>query len=317
MDRTPRLLASLGVALLVTLLATPARAQLGLMNTYATVPSPQGLAFDGAGNLYVTSGGPTHGLYKVPPGGGAGVLFANTGFADVWGVVCDPDGNVYVADRNGTVANGGRIWKVTPAGAISAFKTGLAGPFGLARDPGGDLYVGLYNAQKVLRITPAGVVSDYATGLGVPGNQTYQIEFDSAGNLYAGNENRILRIGPGGAPVTEVVGSLLQSLGFVRWTEDNFIVSTFGFGRLLFAQPSARGTPAVPITSLVLANQCQDGAMPAGARVNQTALMTLRDDRVYFADQGCNRIRWFNLSTVDGPTAGTKRSWGSLKAAYR
>lgn len=213
-------------------LATTASAQ-NLMNTYATVPSPQGIAFDGSGNLYVTSGGPTHGLYKVPPGGGAGVLFANTGFADVWGVVCDPDGNVFVADRNATVANGGRIWKVTPAGAISAFKTGLPGPFGLARDASGNLYTSAYNGQRILRITPAGVVSDYATGLGVIGDQTYQIEFDADGNLYAGNENRILRVGPGGSPVSQLVGGLLQSLGFVRWTQDNFIVSTFGFGRLL------------------------------------------------------------------------------------
>ena len=98
-----------------------------------------------------------------------------------------------------------------------------------------------------MRITPAGVVSNYATGLGVVGNQTYQLEFDAAGNLYVGNEDRILRIAPGGSPATQVVGGLLQAMGFVRWTGDNFIVSTFGFGRLLYTSPTL-GVPPVPIT---------------------------------------------------------------------
>ncbi len=313
---TPRLtlLALLAACALAT---TPARAQTQLMNTYVTVPVPQGLAFDASGNLFVTSGGPTHGLYKVPPGGGAGVLFANTGFVDVWGVACDAGGNVFVADRNATVANGGRIWKVTPAGVISTLASGLPGPFGLTIDAGGNLYAGVYNGQKILRITPAGVVSDYATGLGIAGNQTYQVELEPDGVMYAGNEARILRIGPGGSPVTEVVGNLIQSMGFVHWIDNNFIVSTFGGGRLLFAQPAARGTPAVAITSLVLANQCSDGVMPAGARVNQPALMKLHDDKVYFADQACNKVRWFSLSLSDGPVPALKRSWGAVKLQYR
>ena len=306
------------VLLAMTALAVaPAAPRAQTMSTYATVPAPQGLAFDGAGNLYVTSGGPTHGLYKVPSGGGAGVLFANTGFVDVWGVACDVAGNVYVADRNATVANGGRIWKVTPAGAISTLASGLPGPFGLAIDAGGNLYTGAYNGQRILRITPAGVVSTYATGLGVVGNQTYQIEFDTDGNLYAGNEARILRIGPGGAPVTEVVGNLIQSMGFVRWTGDNFIVSTFGGGRLLFTQPAPRGTPAAPITSLTLVNQCTDGVMPAGARVNQPVFMALHQDVVYFADQACNKVRRFLLTNLDGPVPALKRSWEQVKPRYR
>lgn len=301
---------------LAALAVSPVTSHAQTMSTYATIPGPQGLAFDPSGNMYVTSGGPTHGLYKVPAGGGAGVLFANTGFVDVWGVVCDPSGNVYVADRNPTVVNGGRIWKVTPAGAISTLASGLPSPFGLTIDTEGNLYTGAYNHQKILRITPAGVVSNYATGLGVVGNQTYQIEFDADGNLFAGNEARILRIGPGGAPVTEVVSNLSQSMGFVRWTGDNFIVSTYGFGRLLFASPT-RGNPAVTLTSLTLANQCTDGVMPAGARVNQPVFMALHQDVVYFADQACNKVRRFQLTNLDGPVPALKRSWEQVKSHYR
>lgn len=314
MHPRPHLFVLLAIASLAA--ASPALAE--DLSTYATgISGAQGLAFDPSGILYVTSGGATRGVYKVPAGGGAGTLFASTGFVDPWGIVCDGSGDMYVADRgNLAVANSGKIMKVTSTGVVTTFKSGLPAPFGLTMDTGGNLYTGAYSGQKVLRITPAGVVSDYATGLGVNGNQTYQLEFDALGDLYAGNEDRILRIGPGGSPVTQVVGGVSQAMGFVRWLGDNFIVSTFGFGRLLYASPT-RGNPAVTLTSLLLVNQCTDGPMPAGARVNQPVFMTLRADKVYFADQGCNKVRWFALSPIDGPVPALRRSWGTVKAIYR
>jgi sugar lactone lactonase YvrE len=157
----PRLIVSLLLAAIgsAVLPAGPTRAQ--NISTYATVPGAQGLAFDPSGNLYVTSGGATRGVYKVPPGGGPGVLFATTGFVDPWGIVCDASGNVFVADRgNPVVANSGKIMQVTPAGVVTTFKSSLAAPFGLTIDANGNLYAGLFNAQKVIKITPSAGVTD-------------------------------------------------------------------------------------------------------------------------------------------------------------
>ena len=283
--------------------------------TYATgVTGPWGLAFDAGGNLYVTNH--LANIYKVAPGGGSASLFATAaGAVHLVGVVCDASGNVFVADRGDlAVANTAKIFKVTPAGVVSLFKSSLPSLFGLTIDASGNLYAGVYNGQKVIKITPAALVSDYATGLGVPGNQTCQLDFDAAGNLYAGNEDRILRIAPGGSPVTQVVGGVYQAMGFVRWTGDNFIVSTFGFGRLTYASPT-RGNPVVDITSTLLVNQCTDGPIPAGTRVNQTVFMALRDDWVYFADQGCNKVRRFHLPGQ--PVPSVPRTWGSVKSMYR
>ncbi len=117
--------------------------------------------------------------------------------------------------------------------------------------------------------------------------------------------------------MTEVVGNLVQSMGFVRWIGDNFIVSTYGGGRLLFTQPGPRGTPPVPITSLTLVSQCTDGVMPAGARVNQPVFMALHQDVVYFADQTCNKVRRFLLTNLDGPVPALQRSWEQVKSQYR
>jgi hypothetical protein len=276
-----------------------------------------GLAFDAAGNLYVTTAGVAKTtIHKIAPGGGVASAFATSPlFTNPIGIVCDAAGNLFVADRGDlAIANTGKVLKVTPAGVVSLFKGSLPSLFGLAIDAGGNLYAGVYNGQKVIKITPAAVVSDYATGLGVVGNQTNQIDFDAAGNLYAGNEDRILRIAPGGSPVTQVVGGVSQAMGFVRWTGDNFIVSTFGFGRLKYASPT-RGNPAVDITSVVLADHCADGLIPTGTRVDQTVFMTLRDDWVYFADQSCNRIRTFFLAGQPVPAA--QRTWGAVKAIYR
>ena len=285
--------------------------------TYATAPGPVGLTFNPVdGRLYVTSSGAVRGVYRVDTVGGAASAFAiGAPFVNPWGIVCDPSGTLFVADRGDpAVANGSMIIRITPAGTATTFVTGLPGIFGLAIDASGNLYAGSYNGQKVVRITPAGVVSNYATGLGVVGNQTYQLEFDAAGNLYVGNEDRILRMAPGGSPATQVVGGLSEAMGFVRWTGDNFIVSTFGFGRLLYTSPTL-GVPPVPITSVLLANPCTDGPIPDGTRVTQPVFMTLHDDIAYFADQNCNRVRRFKLPSQS--SASRRTTWGTLKSYYR
>jgi NHL repeat-containing protein len=314
MSRRPLVLALSLVTLLATLPAVPARAV--NLTTYASGSfQPIAIAFDPSGNLYATgSGGGLFGVWKAPPGGGTFTPFVTTDFADPWGIVCDPDGNVYVADRNGTVANGGKIVKITPAGVATLFKGGLQAPTGLAMDASGNLYTGVYNFQKVLKLTPAAVVSDFATGLGVLGEQLYQIDFGDDGNLYAGIENRIIRIGAGGSPVTTIVSGIPQAMGIARWTGDNFIVGTYGFRTLLFASPT-RGNPAVNQVNTALVNHCTDGIMTAGASVNRPTFLTIHDDHVYIADGGCGKVRRFALSA--GPTGLPRRTWGAVKSMYR
>jgi len=163
---------------------------------------------------------------------------------------------------------------------------------------------------------PGGVVSGFATGLGVAGNQLYQIEFGDDGNLYAGVENGLYRIGAGGSPVTQILTGLNQTMGIARWKDDNFIVATFGFRTLLFAS-STRGNPAVNQVNTALVNHCQDGEMPASASVGRPTFLTVHDDHVYVADGACAKVRRFGLTLSQGPTVVPRRSWGAVKASFR
>ena len=87
--------------------------------------------------------------------------------------------NLYVANPSPKTVS-----KVTPAGAVSTFATGLTNPSALAFDAAGNLYVANYRNNTVAKITPAGVVSTFvSTGLSGPN----AIAVDTAGNVYVAN----------------------------------------------------------------------------------------------------------------------------------
>ncbi len=304
-------------AFLFALSAARALADPPQLHHYATLPAPSAdLEFDGAGFLYVSAGTK---LYKVPPGGGAGVELTGSGLTAPRGLAFAPDGTLYLADYGTAGQANGRILTVNPTtGALTVFKTALREPFSIAFGPDGNLYVGLYADRKVVRIAiPGGVETDASPVLGVNGEQLMQISFDPAGNLYAGVEQDLYRVPPGGGSAVKVIdGVLHQAMGHVRWGNDNFIVSTFGFRQLYFDSP-ALGFYALTNTALV--NHCTDGdlATPtsaATASVGQPYFMRLHAGTVYFADAQCHDIRAFDLGFIT-PTLAT--TWGRLKTIYR
>lgn len=126
----------------------------------ARFDSPQGLAIDGSGNLYVADTG-NHAIRKITP---AGVVSTFAGLVRV-------SGN---ADGNGTAARFNR-------------------PRRIAIDTSGNLYVTEAGNNDVRKITPAGVVSTFATSLKFPETADLDalttvaygaIAVDAAGNVY-------------------------------------------------------------------------------------------------------------------------------------
>src|SRR6202035_5569917 len=100
----------------------------GTVSTFVSsgiIHSPNGLAFDAAGNLSVANNS-SNTIVKVTPAGGVS-LFVASGLTDPRGLVFDAAGNLYVAE-----ASINTIGKVTPAGVLSPYFSGLSSPRQLA-----------------------------------------------------------------------------------------------------------------------------------------------------------------------------------------
>jgi sugar lactone lactonase YvrE len=124
--------------------------------TRASFDFPNGLAFDAAGNLYVTEHGndvirkiDTHGIISTFAGTGTGGFSGDGGPATEaqlhgpWSIVIDADGNLYFTEKENAV-----IREVDARGIISTIAAGgaatdaeLNSPFGLLASPTGDLYI--------------------------------------------------------------------------------------------------------------------------------------------------------------------------------
>ncbi|MEI6235746.1 MAG: Ig-like domain repeat protein [Planctomycetota bacterium] len=167
---------------------TPAGVVSTFISNAALSSFMQGLAFDAAGNLYISSYG-TGAIYKVTPGGVLSTFVTVPGSPNR-GMAFDISGNLYVAN------DVGMIQKVTPGGAVSTFATKASGIFNyIAFDGAGNLFAS-GSDDTISKITSGGVVTTFvASGL----TTAKGLAFDGSGNLYCAEAFRISKITPAGA----------------------------------------------------------------------------------------------------------------------
>ena len=97
------------------------------------------------------------------------------------GITEGPDGNLWIAEAG----LGGAIARVTPAGAVTEFNTGLtpSDPWDITAGPDGNLWFVSQSPAFIGRITTDGTITEFSTGL-TPNSQPSAIAAGPDGNLW-------------------------------------------------------------------------------------------------------------------------------------
>lgn len=171
-----------------------------------------GMAFDNAGNLYVSSRYDGT-VYKVAPNGNMTTYAEGMGVAT--GIAFDREGSLYVGDRSGT------IWRIAPDRQIFVYATlePSVAAYHLAFAPDGLLYVSgptTSSFDAVFSVDSHGTVNVFYRGLGRPQG----VAFDAQSNLYVAaslaGKRGIVRITPDKKASLAVSGQGLVGLAFTR-----------------------------------------------------------------------------------------------------
>jgi sugar lactone lactonase YvrE len=199
----------------------------GTLKTVGTgFTSPQGVAIDGAGTLYVTDTG-TNTVVEVPQGCAASSCqrTLDGGFYLPYGIAVDGAGNVYVADSSNN-----RVVEL-PAGCTSsaceiAIGKGWNFPFAVAVDSAGNVFVADFGNHQVERVAAGGgAQTTVVTNL----QFSYGIAVDAAGDLFVadfGNQ-QIFEVPAGGGAQRTIASSLNQPQGITLDAAGNLYFSHF------------------------------------------------------------------------------------------
>jgi hypothetical protein len=151
--------------------------------------------------------------------------------ADPWamdGLSVGPDGNIYVS-------GGQRVLRMTPAGEVSVFASGLGSGNDSGFDSSGNLYVADYQGSAVHKITPEGVMTTFASGLDGPAGLWVDRDDNVLVTLYgadfSGTGATVLSIAPDGVVSTYASGGpLMDVVGIVGDENGQVYASNYSSG---------------------------------------------------------------------------------------
>jgi hypothetical protein len=212
----------------------------GTATTTGTTLTPDGVAVDGAGDVYVADGA-SKSLLRYTGGVATTVT---SGFTSPAGVAVDGAGNVFVAD------SGANTIEEVPAVAPSipfTLASGLGNPHGLATDAAGDLYVADTGNNRVLLFRAGSADGAYTvegfTGLNAP----QDVAVDLNGNVYVVDSTHVVKLTPAGVQTTVATaggsGVAVDAAGNVLVTMGTTLVEYPAGGGSAVTLSSALTTP--------------------------------------------------------------------------
>ncbi|MDB5257649.1 MAG: hypothetical protein JWM14_2344 [Chitinophagaceae bacterium] len=243
-------------------------------------------------------------------GSGAADFANGTGsaamFSNPLGIVSDASGNLYVADFGNN-----RIRKITPGGLVTTFAgttvsgsvngvgkaASFNGPFGIAIDGSGNIYVSDYGNNLIRKITSAGLVSTFIQNTHATGLAT-----DASGNLYAADSdgNVIVKITPAGVADTLAGNSSIGSqdgngssarfnypIGLTVDASGNVYVADYNNSAI------RKITPSKEVTTIAGSGTAGflDATGTSASFANPSGLAVDASGNLYVADKGNNKIR--------------------------
>jgi len=268
--------------------------------TAAQLSTPQGVAVDGSGNVYIADQA-NNKIRKVNTSGiistiaGDGVLGHSGDGSPATaaelnapqGVAVDGSGNVYIADMGNNV-----IRKVNTTGIISTFagiwgdsgdggdggpavSAGLGYPAGVAVDGSGNVYIADFVNNKIRKVNTSGIISTIA-GNGITG---YSGDGGSATVAELYTPQGVAVDGSGNVYIAD------QANNKIRKVNTSGIIST--------------------IAGNGITGYSGDGTSATAAELNASHGVAVDGSgNVYIADYGNNRIRKVNTSSIISTIAG-------------
>lgn len=137
--------------------------------------TPNGLAFDSAGNLFLADNRGNK-IFKIAPD--KSIMQFGPNLTSPSGILKEPDSDTLIV----TQYTQNRIVKLAPDGVVTTFLSGkgLNGPVGMAFDEERNFYIGNFNNCEIYKVTPEGVMSLLAD---IPGTWLGFITY-SSGLIY-------------------------------------------------------------------------------------------------------------------------------------
>src|SRR5215472_2251585 len=251
--------------------------------------SPDGVAVDGAGNVYMTDYA-TNVVKEIPAGCASStcVTTLGGGFSNLYGAAVDGGGNVYVADSGHSA-----IKKVPPGCAASSCVTvqggiGILIPVGVAVDGSGNVYAGAHGSGEVQEIplgcTSLGCVTTLGGGFaGVDG-----VAADGSGNVYVASGSGAVKKMPAGCASSSCVASLggITSADYVAVDGSGNVYITYG--------------PANEVQELPVGCSSSSCVIGLGSGFNDPSGVAVDGHgNVYVADSNNAAVKELMLKSVD------------------